>query len=338
MKSCKNARCTGWPLPPRDRRACRPPPPAGSPSPAGPARHHPWSFPPDSWVSDGPACVSRASSAWWACQGGGHEGVGGTSQPAGWSADSICSGVMPAEASLPLSLGTDSSTSRAAAAPARPPVGPPRPPGREPARCRVPRPAWRRRARPAAAPPPPPGPRPSARPPPRGRLAARPAQAAEPVSRSSSVSGSHSVCQAPAARCSSCSAPPPALPAASDPPRAARTAITATGLRLCGMAEEPPGSIQGSFEGPGSASRRPRGLRRAPIVPHRHSRPILPAEAQPRARPAASSTIRSRSVCQGSTGPSRPSSSANRPGPAARAPSTQACPPRRRTARPAASS
>ena len=64
---------------------------------------------------------------------------------------------------------------------------------------------------------------------------------AEPASLSRVVSGSHSACQAPAARCSSCSAA--AVRVASSPGTCLvqpRMAIEATGLCLCGIAEEPP--------------------------------------------------------------------------------------------------
>ena len=126
--------------------------------------------------------------------------------------------------------------------------------------------------------------------------------AAEPVLRRSSRSGAHSACHAPAARSCSCSIAPRRLATRPGAWRAPASAeIAATGLCLCGMAEEPPRSAPPSRTSPTSvwASRTtsPAALAAAPL-------------ASPRA--AASSAMRVRVVCHGMTGSASPSSRAKR--------------------------
>src|SRR4029450_13533113 len=68
-----------------------------------------------------------------------------------------------------------------------------------------------------------------------------PHDAAEPVSLSRSANGSHSLCQAPAARRCSCSAAAARVASSPGTRRVQpRTAIAATWLSLCGIADEPP--------------------------------------------------------------------------------------------------
>ena len=118
------------------------------------------------------------------------------------------------------------------------------------------------------------------------------------MATSSARNGAHSACQAPAARSCSCSMQ--ASRVATSPGAClahARADTAATGLRLCGIEDEPPGAVSRTSPTSVWASRTtsPAALAIAP-------------QAVP--SPAASSAIRERSVCHGSTGASRPSSAA----------------------------
>ena len=89
-----------------------------------------------------------------------------------------------------------------------------------------------------------------------------------------------------------------------------RMAIAATGLCLCGIADEPPRRGEAASRGPGSP---PPSLTSAisDWASKVTSRAIFPSAAVTLPSAVARSMIRSRSVCQGSTGRARPSSSAS---------------------------
>ena len=81
---------------------------------------------------------------------------------------------------------------------------------------------------------------------------------ASTASRSSSRRGCHSLCQSPGGRSSSASCAPSSVEARPGARRAAATSSTAgTGLRFCGMAEEPPSPSGRSIESSPSSSREP---------------------------------------------------------------------------------
>ena len=126
------------------------------------------------------------------------------------------------------------------------------------------------------------------------------AAAAPPVVASAPESASHSACQAPARALvllASESRSTEAWPRARAAP--ARVHIAPTGLRLCGIAEEPPAS-------PPSRTSPTSVCASSMHVERRSSRARPPRSASA----APSSATRTRFVCQGTVGSARPSSSA----------------------------
>ena len=126
---------------------------------------------------------------------------------------------------------------------------------------------------------------------------------APPARASRSVMVSHSACQPPAAR--SCSAPSASSTTGTRavPRLAAVTAATAcTGLRLCGMVDDPP------RPGAAASATSPTSVWESSTT----SPPILAAVPATMPRLAASSAGRWRAECQGRAGSARPSSAAKR--------------------------
>ena len=121
---------------------------------------------------------------------------------------------------------------------------------------------------------------------------------AEPVERSSSDSGRHSACHDPAARSCSCAIAPSSVAASPGACCAQASAqIAATGLRLCGIADEPP-----AFASRTSAT--------SVWESSTTSRATFATAPDVTASALASSPTRPRSVCHGSSGSGSPSSSA----------------------------
>src|SRR5690348_7498996 len=134
--------------------------------------------------------------------------------------------------------------------------------------------------------------------------------AAETASCNRWLYGCHSACQAPAARWYSCSAL--ASKVAMSPGACLaqpRIATAATGLLLFGIADEPPrrGAPAAPSPPPEPSATSPTSV----CASRATSRAILDSAAHARADTVATSMIRSRSVCQGSGGSARPSSSAS---------------------------
>ena len=154
--------------------------------------------------------------------------------------------------------------------------------------------------------------------------------AASPPEVTSSRFGSvgHSACQGPALRSWSCTCAANIVAARFGAMVAAASAVAAaTGLRLCGMVEEPPRpSPAGSNASPTSV-----------CIISETSRAILPQVPAMIAITEAASAKRSRWVCQGASGNGRSSSRRELFGdaPAVVRRARPACPPRRRIAAPA---